>query len=157
MSNTADTAQTPVEPSNVDSDGLSTASAVDTPEDTSDAPEGTGERKPPREQRYRQERNQARDERNALAARLEQLQTAELHRLAGEHLAAPEDISLSGKPLSEFLTPEGWVDHQAVETAAKSVIGSRPGLSKHQTATDRSQGHGHLPRQTPSWDAVLKS
>lgn len=155
MSNTTSTAQTPVEASSVDSDGLSTASAVDTPEGTSDASEGTGERKPPREQRYRQERNQARDERNALAARLEQLQTAELHRLAGEHLAAPEDISLSGKPLSEFLTPEGWVDHQAVEAAARSVIGSRPGLSKHQTATDRSQGHGVEVKPEPTWNGLL--
>ncbi|NVN51310.1 hypothetical protein [Mycolicibacterium hippocampi] len=133
-------------------------SAVDEPVD---APEGDDAAETPkanREARYRVERNQARDERNALAARLEQLQTAELHRLAGEHLAAPEDISLSGKPLSEFLTPEGWVDHQAVEAAAKSVIGSRPGLSKHSPATDRSQGHGFAAATAqPSFSDLLKS
>lgn len=92
--------------------------------------------------RYRSQRDEARTERDTIASRLVELQTRELHRLAGEYLSAPEDIDLSGKPLSDYLTPEGWVDHEAVRAAANAVIASRPGLSKHSPAHDRSQGLG---------------
>ncbi|MGQ9348814.1 hypothetical protein [Mycolicibacterium gilvum] len=119
---------------------------------------GHGPQRQNREARYRVERNEARQERDQLAERLTQLQTAELHRLAGEYLSAPEDIGLSGKELSEYLTPEGWVDRKAVEEAAHAVIESRPGLSRHAPATDPSQGTGS-PRQKPrpqaSWANII--
>lgn len=108
----------------------------------------TGELKGGKEARYRVERNQARTERDALAAQLLQLQTAELHRQAGELLAVPEDIELSGKALAEYLTPEGWVDRKAVADAAAAVIESRPGLAKSPkvSATDPTQGKRGQPR-----------
>ncbi|MBS4103966.1 hypothetical protein [Tsukamurella paurometabola] len=97
-----------------------------------------------REARYRVERNEARAERDALTERLTELQTREVLRLAAEHLAAPEDIGLSGNELSAYLTPEGWVDRAAVEAAAAAVIDSRPGLAKASVspAYDPSQGTG---------------
>lgn len=119
-----------------------------------------GERKPPREQRYRLERNEARAERDALAERLQQLQTAELHRQASEYLAAPEDIGLSGKTLGEYLTPEGWVDRDAVAEAAASVIESRPGLAKSPTfpAVDFTQGLGsETGKGRPTWADLLSN
>lgn len=121
-------------------------------DDTADAPRGG------REARYRVQRNEAREERNALAARLEELQTRELHRLAADYLAAPEDLSLSGKTLADYLTPEGWVDHEAVEAAANELIKSRPGLAKVEPirAIDRSQGLGNSVDHQPTWSALLQ-
>lgn len=110
--------------------------------------------------RYRTERNQAREELAAAQERMQQLQTRELHRLAGEYLAAPEDISLSGKDLGDFLTPEGWVDHEAVVEAVQEIISSRPGLAKNlkQPAFDPTQGLGSpTPKHKTSFSDLFKS
>jgi hypothetical protein len=111
-----------------------------------------------REARYRVERNEARQERDALSARLTALQTQELHRLAGDHLAAAEDIELSGKTLADYLTPEGWIDHDAVADAAAEVIESRPGLARNPKvrAVDRSQGSGGSGKSAPEWGDLFK-
>ncbi|SHV00848.1 hypothetical protein [Mycobacteroides abscessus] len=128
--------------------------------DTNSVPEGkdTGEQDPApqnREARYRVERNEAREQLAAAELRLVQLQTRELHRLAGEILAVPSDIALSGKPLSDFLTPEGWVDKSAVEAAAREVAQARPGLATYQPAHDPSQGLSGTTQHTPSWDGLF--
>lgn len=109
-----------------------------------------------REARYRVERNEAREQLAAAELRLVQLQTAELHRIAGEILAAPEDITLSGKPLADFLTPGGWVDRAAVEATAREVAQTRPGLAKYQPGYDPSQGHGLPAARTAGWAALLE-
>lgn len=116
------------------------------------------EQRPNREAKYRVERNEAREALSAAQTRIADLQTKELHRLAGQHLAAPEDIELSGKTLADYLTPEGWVDHDAVADAAADVIESRPGLAKNPRvpAVDRSQGKGNgdvVP--TPQWSDMF--
>lgn len=121
--------------------------------------DGTTEPKGNREARYRVERNEARTERDALAAQLLQLQTTELHRQAGELLAVPEDIELSGKALADYLTPEGWVDRKAVAEAAAAVIESRPGLAKTPkvSATDPTQSNwGNPGKQSPTFVDLLK-
>lgn len=111
-----------------------------------------------REARYRVERNTARQERDALSARLTELQTQELHRLAGEHLAAAEDIELSGKTLADYLTPEGWLDAEAVADAAAEVVESRPGLAKNPKvrAVDKSQGSAGSGKSAPEWSDLFK-
>ena len=128
-----------------------------------EAPEtGDGHSKGPGREaaKYRTQRNEAREERDQLAARLEALQTAELHRAAGELLAQPEDISLSGQSLKDFLTPEGWLDHEAVAEAAQAVIEGRPGLAKNPRvlATDSTQGQGGQPgKAQPNWESLFES
>lgn len=109
-----------------------------------------------REARYRVERNEARTQLAEAELRLVQLQTRELHRLAGDILSAPEDIALSGKPLSDFLTPEGWVDKGTVEKVAQEVAQTRPGLAKYQPGYDLSQGHGVPAARTAGWGALLE-
>lgn len=128
---------------------------------TNTTPEGngTGEQDSApqnREARYRVERNEAREQLAAAELRLVQLQTAELHRLAGEILSAPEDITLAGKPLADFLTVEGRVDRAAVEAAAREVAQTRPGLAKYQPGYDPSQGHGVPGTPTAGWAALLE-
>ncbi|MGB5794534.1 MAG: hypothetical protein WBH51_01935 [Mycolicibacter algericus] len=138
---------------------LSAPEAHEDPEaDTSGAPDPEETPRGNREARYRVERNEARAQRDSLAETLAQLQTKELHRLAGEHLADPADIDLAGNELSHYLTPEGWVDHDAVADAAAAVVSSRPGLSKNSPAYDPSQGHGNrAPKDSLSWGDLLKS
>lgn len=157
-----DQAQTPVPGPQRNADSLTVPPQGIEAEESQNALEGApgGEPKPPanREARYRVERNEARAERDSLTETLTQLQTKELHRLAGEHLADPADIDLAGYELNHYLTPEGWVDHDAVAEAAASVVASRPGVAKNAPAYDPTQGHGsRVPKAQPSFAALLKS
>ncbi len=98
-----------------------------------------------REARYRVERNEARQERDAALARVEQLQTRELLRLAGEHLAQPADLLALGEvTLAELLDDDGNIDPEAVAEAAAALVESRPGLARNPkvAATDPTQGLG---------------
>lgn len=117
-------------------------------EPQTEAPEGIGtgdpqndsqgEYKPPREKRYREERNAAR-------AMVEALQVRELERLAGEHLAQPSDLlELGGVTLGDMLGEDGYVNPETVADAVAALIEARPGLAKNprQRAVDPSQGSG---------------
>ena len=108
-----------------------------------------------REAKYRIRAKEAEAERDSLASRLAELQTTEVQRLAADLLAVPEDISLSGKGLADFLTPEGWVDREAVEAAAREVTESRPGLAKNAKATDFTQGSGGTVPVQLNWTDFL--
>ena len=132
----------------------------DTPESETTVSDDSGNKLHREAAKYRTQLREAEAERNELAERLTQLQTLEVHRLAREYLAQPEDIDLSGKTLGEYLTPEGWVDHDAVAEAARSVIESRPGLAKNpkEPAVDFTQGHTGKPGNgQPSWVDLLKA
>lgn len=133
---------------------------TETPEGTAGEQEHTGSKLHKEAARYRTQLRETEAERDTLAERLAQAQTRELHRLAGEHLANPEDISLAGKELSEFLTPEGWLAPEAVKAAAEEILETRPGLSVNPVvdAIDHSQGHGNhrsIPEK-PSWGALFR-
>lgn len=123
-------------------------------ENGSEAPKGN------REARYRVERNEAREALSQAEARVLALQTRELHRLAGEHLAQPEDLlTLGGVELAELLDEDGNVDPEAVADAAADLIESRPGLAKNPRvlATDISQGRsGAIGKGQPTWDDLFR-
>jgi hypothetical protein len=88
------------------------------------------------------------------------MQTRELERLAGEHLAQPGDLfALSGKSLADFLTEDGELDAELVTEAVSEVLASRPGLRPNQRAVDPSQGLGNNGpfKGAPSWGDLLKS
>uniref|UniRef100_A0AB39U288 Scaffolding protein n=1 Tax=Mycolicibacterium phage Alyssa1 TaxID=3240801 RepID=A0AB39U288_9CAUD len=104
--------------------------------------------------RYRIERDSAREELATAAARIERMQRAEVERLAGEHLAMPGDLfSLSGNELADYLTDDGDVDAEKVAADVAVVLAERPGLKKGLVrGYDPSQGlgGGGQPKREPS-------
>jgi hypothetical protein len=94
--------------------------------------------------RYRSERDQAREAVTAAEARIATLQLRELHRLAGEHLAEPGDLlTLGGGSLADYLDDDGNVDPERVSEAAADVLAARPGLRPRGRYVDMSQGKGN--------------
>lgn len=134
------------------SEGLSEQSRVTGPEDVSEGLQSPSDddHKPPREQRYRIERNEAR-------ARVEQLLTREAERLASKHLSNPADLfSIGGAELSSLLDDQGDVDPEKVEALAVEILGSRPGLGVRQPATDPTQGRfGGKGKPKADWSVLL--
>lgn len=147
----------------------SAADSPNSPAGTSGTPDAengadTESKSMPREQRYRIERNQARE---ALAdaesrfaemqERLAQAQRAEVERIAGETLSQGSDLlGISGHELSAYLTEGGGVDAAKVAEAAAELLSTRPGLRKTSPAFDPTQGSGGAPpKEKTSWTALL--
>lgn len=103
--------------------------------------------------RYRGERDSARDALAAVQARIEQMQQAEVERLAGESLAMPGDLfSLSGNTVADYLDDNGNVDPERVQADVAEILAERPGLKPQAPAYDPSQGTGGGPaRSTVKW------
>ncbi|MEB3031086.1 hypothetical protein [[Mycobacterium] nativiensis] len=116
-------------------------------------PEGEAPGQPPKgnkEARYRVERNEARIERDALAQRVERMQTNELERIAAESISNPADLlALTDKTLADFLTDDGELDAELVTVAAAELLATRPGLRRGSPAFDPSQGRGGQPPAKP--------
>ncbi|MCV7224447.1 hypothetical protein [Mycolicibacterium komossense] len=124
-------------------DGASSAGLPATPAaPTHD--EGANEpQKVNKEAQYRVQRNEARTERDALAAKVEQMQRAEVERLASDGLSHPADLfSLSGNEVADYLTDSGDVDAAKVAADVSAVLAERPGLRRNSPAFDPTQGHG---------------
>jgi hypothetical protein len=85
-----------------------------------------------REAADRRVKLKAAEEANAqLAAKVEQLQRAEVERLAAATLAAGADLFLDGAELASFLDEEtGDVSPDAVSVAAAKIVEARPGLAR---------------------------
>jgi hypothetical protein len=121
--------------------------------DTNQAAQDDGHSKSPGAEaaRYRVARNEARAERDALAARVETLQSRELERIASKSLSNPADLlTLSGKSLQDFIGEDGELDTELVIDVANDLLGSRPGLRPSVSAVDRSQGSGSTAPSTPT-------
>ncbi|WP_081809434.1 hypothetical protein [Mycobacterium sp. URHB0044] len=129
---------------------------VDAPEGT---PSGDDTPKQNKEARYRVERNEARTERDLLAARVASFQNREVERLAANHLSAPADLlTLGGVALADLLDDDGDIDPELVAAVAAEVLASRPGLSPRVLATDPTQGRGNTAvRSLPTFQDLLQS
>jgi hypothetical protein len=144
--------------------------AVDPDDDTQDQGDDEPEDEPSpssasREAaRWRVRFREADSERVDLTNRLERLQHAEIIRLAGEDLAAPEDIfDVGGLDLADVLDDDGDVDHAEVEAVIHTLLSTRPGLRK-QAAPRRTSfpdlgggQRGGPPHASKSWASVLRN
>lgn len=85
-----------------------------------------------REAADRRVKLKAAEEANAqLAAKVEQLQRAEVERLAAATLATGADLFIDGADLASFLDDEtGDVSPDAVSAAAAKIVEARPGLAR---------------------------
>lgn len=116
------------------------------------------ERKPPREASYRVERNQAREERDALANQVRELQQRDAERLASKGLSQPADLfTLGGVELDDLLDDSGFVDADRVSEVVSEILGSRPGLRSADRAVDPSQSLGAGSRAEVSWSDMLRT
>lgn len=92
--------------------------------------------------RYRGERDSAREELAAAQTRIDAMHRCEVERLAAEHLAVPADFWLSENSVADYLTEAGEVDADRVAEDVRLLISERPRLGKHSGAFDPSQGLG---------------
>lgn len=101
--------------------------------------------------RYRGERDTARQELSAAHERIARLQRAEVERLAGASLSHAEDLfSLSGNDVADYLTEVGDVDPAKVAADIEAILSERPGLRRPVPASDRSQGLGTIAGTQPA-------
>ena len=130
-----------------------------TPEEQQSGSEGQNAGLIEARDRYRGERDSAREQLATAQARIEAMQRAEIARIAGEHLAQGSDIfTMTDNDVSAYLTADGDVDTDRVAEDAQTLIGERPGLKKARRYMDPAQGLGGkvpMPKQ-PSWGSIFK-
>ena len=105
------------------------------------------------------ERNEARQERDALAHKVESLLSREAERIASRALAEPADLfTLTGKTVKDFADPKtGELDEELILDTANDLLGVRPGLAKNAGAVDVTQGFGGGPiKPKIGWGVLLK-
>lgn len=85
---------------------------------------------PERAQRRRAQAAEA--ERDALAETLNRVRVAEVHRLAADRVAVPNDLFDFGLELDEVLTDDGLIDPDKVSEAIDVILETRPGLAAAQ-------------------------
>jgi hypothetical protein len=135
-----------------------TEGGTSTPEESQNGSQGPRAGLVEARDRYRAERDTAREELAAAHARIERLQRAEIERLAADDLSHPSDLfSLSGNDLADYLTESGDVDAEKVAADVAEILAERPGLRKAAPAFDPSQGRGGTSRKAaePTWGALL--
>lgn len=136
---------------------------VTTPEDPQNGSQGQDPNKGLTEarDRYRSERDAAREDLAAASTRIERMLRAEVERLAADALSHPADLfSLSGNGVADYLTEAGDVDADKVAADVAAVLAERPGLRKGSPLVDPTRGTGGRqapPKAEPSWGSVFKS
>lgn len=130
---------------------------VTTPEDPQNGPEGQNAGLVEARDRYRTERDSAREELAAAQARIDRMHRAEVERLASDGLSHPADLfSLSGNGVADYLTEDGMVDPDKVAADVVAILAERPGLKRNAPAYDQSQGRGGgKPKASPGWGSLL--
>ncbi|KMO68899.1 hypothetical protein [Mycolicibacterium obuense] len=129
---------TVIEPSSTESPETPEGDTPGTPE-TESGNQGLADAR----DRYRAERDTARDELTAATARIERMQRREIERLASSGLAHASDLfTLSGNELADYLDQAGYVDSDRVAADVAAILAERPGMRKPARAVDPAQGLG---------------
>ncbi len=110
--------------------------------------------------KYRTRLRSTEAERDALAARVARLQTAEVHRLARVRMADPDDLTVHGVQVAGLLDDDGEVDPAKVEAAVGDLLDRRPRLAKdYEPEVEGFDGGARttVRRSGASWSGVLTS
>lgn len=93
--------------------------------------------------RYRRQLRDTEAERDALTAKVEAYQRAEIERLAGE-LAQPADLfTIAGVTVADLLGEDGEISAEAVAEKVAELLAERPGLSANATIRPRPTHHDY--------------
>lgn len=107
--------------------------------------------------KWRTKLREAETQRDGLSARVQALQRSEALRLAGEHLAAGEDLFGFGATLDDLLDEQGDLDPEAVQAAAAAVAIGRPGLARVHGKVGDFQGIRSTPTAGATWADVIRN
>ena len=127
------------------------ASSDSTIADTTAEPEAAAEDAEPqsrREARYRVQLRDTEAERDALAARVETMQRAEIERLAADVIAKPAAVWASGIAVAELLDDAGLVDPDKVKAAAHTA---RETFGLELGGTERKKKSPIVPKEGTSY------
>lgn len=121
--------------------------------------EPTGNAKASREAaKYRTQLRSAEARAAELESRLASYQARELDRLASTRMSNPGDLLvLSGTSLADYVTEDGEIDAERVQSAIEKVLESRPGMRVKDRPVDHTQGSGGgglIDR--PEWSTLLR-
>lgn len=109
-----------------------------------------------REAKYRRQLRETEAARDALAARLETMQRAEVERIAAAKLKVPGTLWQLGTTLADMLDEEGNVDPDKVTTAAKVAV-SEAGLApKRSGAYSPNEGRTPEPPGMGSFESAFQ-
>ncbi|EID80804.1 MULTISPECIES: hypothetical protein [Rhodococcus] len=132
---------------------------------TGNADESAGKNGNAEAARYRRQLRDTEAERDALTAKVEAFQRAEVERLAGELAQAGDLFDVGGVELADLLDENGEVNTEAVATKIAELLESRPGLSANARIPsgpryrDFGQGaprYGGGGSSSHSWHAALR-
>lgn len=124
------------------------------PVDVGAAGEGTGQGGNSEAAKYRRRLREAETARDGMAERLSVLQRREVERYAGDFLAEPADLWLTGAELAGLLDDDGNVDPGKVAEVAKGITQEKPHWRLTPTTVDKDQGQRGGPPPT-SWAKIL--
>lgn len=107
--------------------------------------------------RYRVALREVEAERDALRSTVQAFRQAEVTRLAGQHLADPDDLFTIGKAeVDALLAEDGTVDVAKVEAATTALLDARPYLMREDEVTSFDGGARQTTaKREPSWSSVL--
>jgi hypothetical protein len=106
---------------------------------------------------YRRRLRETEAERDVLAARVNAWRTAEVDRLAAEHLARGADLlELGGVDVEQLLDDAGMVDVERVGAEVAGLLETRPYLARRRFAGSADSGvRATPPAPAPTWHDVL--
>src|SRR5699024_10999869 len=109
--------------------------------------------------KYRVQLREAEAERYTLRQQITAMRTAEIERLAGQHIAKPDALWRTGTTIEDLLTEDGTIDAAAVEAAAQTAIsdhGLAAAIPAFQTNPGQGQNGGDTKPEPYTWSSALK-
>lgn len=147
----ADLSSTDISPVQTGDTGTGSAAAASNDAD-SPTPSGSNSEAA----KYRVQRNEARAERDALAAQLDAYRRRECEATVAEILEQPADLWEFGRAdLTSFYDDDGELKEAELRAAAGALAETRPGLAKPRQAVSWGQHSGSIAPAAADWSQII--